>query len=251
VTRVRAGWIRWTTGCVALLALTSGTVSYFHMHLLVASHGGHFDELAWLADDELEDRLTRSGQRGQRGTPESDNLGETLNWDTNLTSSGKGVTVPFVSISIWRPASASLAASRSSGRRRGPARPARSTRPGRPRSPAPRPSWRRTPQPVWAGVGGSVGDQLPDVGDQGAHRPTLAPGGARRVAGTTYIRGAILRSPVGVRVSLPYLAGKAITRRGQAEIAMEIVPASILFGLPAVLVAVEIGVTRPFVEPSA
>jgi hypothetical protein len=31
------------------------------------------------------------------------------------------------------------------------------------------------------------------------------------VDGTTYIRGAILRPPVGVRVSLPYLAGKAIT----------------------------------------
>lgn len=33
-------WIRWTTiGCVALLALIAGTVSYLHMHLLVALHG--------------------------------------------------------------------------------------------------------------------------------------------------------------------------------------------------------------------
>src|SRR6266702_262236 len=33
-------WIRWTTiGCVALLALIAGTVSYIHMHMLVARHG--------------------------------------------------------------------------------------------------------------------------------------------------------------------------------------------------------------------
>lgn len=33
-------WIRWTTiGCVALLALIAGTVSYLHMHMLVALHG--------------------------------------------------------------------------------------------------------------------------------------------------------------------------------------------------------------------
>ena len=33
-------WIRWTTiGCVALLALVAGTVSYLHMHMLVARHG--------------------------------------------------------------------------------------------------------------------------------------------------------------------------------------------------------------------
>lgn len=33
-------WIRWTTtGCVALLALIAGTVSYLHMHRLVALHG--------------------------------------------------------------------------------------------------------------------------------------------------------------------------------------------------------------------
>lgn len=34
------GWIRWTTtGCVALLALIAGTVSYLHMHRLVALYG--------------------------------------------------------------------------------------------------------------------------------------------------------------------------------------------------------------------
>jgi hypothetical protein len=33
-------WIRWTTiGCVGLLALVAGTVSYLHMHMLVARHG--------------------------------------------------------------------------------------------------------------------------------------------------------------------------------------------------------------------
>ena len=33
-------WIRQTTtGCVALLALVAGTVSYLHMHMLVARHG--------------------------------------------------------------------------------------------------------------------------------------------------------------------------------------------------------------------
>lgn len=33
-------WIRWTTiACVALLALIAGTVSYLHMHMLVARHG--------------------------------------------------------------------------------------------------------------------------------------------------------------------------------------------------------------------
>jgi hypothetical protein len=35
-----AGADRWTTiGCVALLALIAGTVSYLHMHLLVELHG--------------------------------------------------------------------------------------------------------------------------------------------------------------------------------------------------------------------
>jgi hypothetical protein len=36
----RADWSRWTTtGCVALLALIAGTVSYLHVHMLVARHG--------------------------------------------------------------------------------------------------------------------------------------------------------------------------------------------------------------------
>lgn len=39
-------WIRWTTiGCVALLALIAGAVSYLHMHLLVARHG----QPGWIA----------------------------------------------------------------------------------------------------------------------------------------------------------------------------------------------------------
>jgi Protein of unknown function (DUF2637) len=33
-------WIRWTTsGCVGLLALIAGTISYLHMHALVAWRG--------------------------------------------------------------------------------------------------------------------------------------------------------------------------------------------------------------------
>src|SRR5215467_10492336 len=40
VSRPGDRWIRWTTiGCVALLALIAGTVSYLHMHLLVELHG--------------------------------------------------------------------------------------------------------------------------------------------------------------------------------------------------------------------
>jgi len=40
VTGRAEGWIRrTTTGCVALLALIAGTVSYLHMHTLVALHG--------------------------------------------------------------------------------------------------------------------------------------------------------------------------------------------------------------------
>lgn len=39
-------WIRRTTiGCVALLALIAGTVSYLHMHLLVARH----EQPGWVA----------------------------------------------------------------------------------------------------------------------------------------------------------------------------------------------------------
>ena len=33
-------WIRWTTtGCVGLLALIAGRLSYLHVHLLVELHG--------------------------------------------------------------------------------------------------------------------------------------------------------------------------------------------------------------------
>jgi hypothetical protein len=40
VSRPAERWIWWTTtGCVALLALIAGTVSYLHMHLLVGLHG--------------------------------------------------------------------------------------------------------------------------------------------------------------------------------------------------------------------
>jgi hypothetical protein len=40
VSAVADRWIKWTTaGCVALLAPIAGTVSYLHMHMLVASHG--------------------------------------------------------------------------------------------------------------------------------------------------------------------------------------------------------------------
>jgi hypothetical protein len=40
MTRSADRWIQWTTtGCVAVLALIAGTVSYLHMHLLVELHG--------------------------------------------------------------------------------------------------------------------------------------------------------------------------------------------------------------------
>src|SRR6185369_3950364 len=40
MSRRPGGWIGWTTtGCVALLAVIAGTVSYLHMHQLVAGHG--------------------------------------------------------------------------------------------------------------------------------------------------------------------------------------------------------------------
>jgi hypothetical protein len=40
MSRRRDGWVGWTTtGCVALLAVIAGTVSYLHMHQLVAGHG--------------------------------------------------------------------------------------------------------------------------------------------------------------------------------------------------------------------
>jgi hypothetical protein len=40
VSRPADRWIRWTTtGCVGLLALIAGTVSYLHMRMLVESRG--------------------------------------------------------------------------------------------------------------------------------------------------------------------------------------------------------------------
>ena len=40
MSRRPGGWVGWTTtGCVALLALIAGTVSYLHMYQLVAGHG--------------------------------------------------------------------------------------------------------------------------------------------------------------------------------------------------------------------
>jgi hypothetical protein len=61
-------WIRRTTiGCVGMLALIAGTVSYLHMHLLVELHGqpgwvaaltGRFTEAA---------RLARAAAAGTRG----------------------------------------------------------------------------------------------------------------------------------------------------------------------------------------
>lgn len=38
-------WIRTTIGCVGILAMIAGTVSYLHMHLLVQLHG----EPGWVA----------------------------------------------------------------------------------------------------------------------------------------------------------------------------------------------------------
>jgi hypothetical protein len=49
-------WIRWTTvGCVALLALVAGMVSYLHVHMLVARHGqpGWIAALTPLSVDEM------------------------------------------------------------------------------------------------------------------------------------------------------------------------------------------------------
>jgi Protein of unknown function (DUF2637) len=40
MSRRPGGWVGWTTtGCVVLLAVIAGTVSYLHMHQLVAGHG--------------------------------------------------------------------------------------------------------------------------------------------------------------------------------------------------------------------
>ena len=67
-------WIRWTTiGCVALLALIAGTVSYLHMHLLVALHGqpGWVAALTPLSVDGMivaaSTTLLADSQSGRRG----------------------------------------------------------------------------------------------------------------------------------------------------------------------------------------
>jgi uncharacterized protein DUF2637 len=67
-------WIRWTTtGCVALLALIAGTVSYLHMHLLAESHGppGWVAALTPLSVDGMimaaSTTLLADSRRGRRG----------------------------------------------------------------------------------------------------------------------------------------------------------------------------------------
>src|SRR5215467_9658186 len=67
-------WIRWTTtGCVALLALIAGTVSYLHMHLLMELHGqpGWVAALTPLSVDGMivaaSTTLLADSRAGQRG----------------------------------------------------------------------------------------------------------------------------------------------------------------------------------------
>jgi Protein of unknown function (DUF2637) len=67
-------WIRWTTiGCVTLLALIAGTVSYLHMHLLVELHGqpGWVAALTPLSVDGMivaaSTTLLADSRTGQRG----------------------------------------------------------------------------------------------------------------------------------------------------------------------------------------
>ena len=60
-------WIRWTTtGCVALLALMARTVSYLHMHTLVALHGqpGWVSALTPLSVDGMIVGINRRYKRG-------------------------------------------------------------------------------------------------------------------------------------------------------------------------------------------
>ena len=66
------GWA--TTGCVGLLALIAGTVSYLHMHLLVELHG----QAGWVAaltpvhrsaTDRGKPQSRKPGLPGSRGTP--------------------------------------------------------------------------------------------------------------------------------------------------------------------------------------
>ena len=67
-------WIGWTTtGCVVLLALIAGTVSYLHMHLLVELHGqpGWVAALAPLSVDGMivaaATTLLADSRAGERG----------------------------------------------------------------------------------------------------------------------------------------------------------------------------------------
>ncbi len=67
-------WIRLTTiGCVAILALIAGTVSYMHMHDLVALHGqpGWVAALAPFSVDGMivaaSTRLLAESRSGQKG----------------------------------------------------------------------------------------------------------------------------------------------------------------------------------------
>jgi len=67
-------WIRrTTTGCIALLALIAGTVSYLHMHLLVERHGqpGWVAALTPLSVDGISvaasTTLLAGSRRGSRG----------------------------------------------------------------------------------------------------------------------------------------------------------------------------------------
>src|SRR5262252_6506901 len=76
MTRPADRWIRWTTtGCVALLALIAGTVSYLHMHLLVELRGqpGWVAALTPLSVDGMivaaSTTLLADSRAGQRGEP--------------------------------------------------------------------------------------------------------------------------------------------------------------------------------------
>ena len=68
---------RTTTGCVALLALIAGTVSYLHMHRLVALHGqpGWVAALTPLSVDGMivasSTTLLAGSRTGQRGSAQS------------------------------------------------------------------------------------------------------------------------------------------------------------------------------------
>lgn len=82
-------WIRWTTiGCVALLALIAGTVSYLHMHLLVELHG----QPGWVA------ALTPLSVDGMIVAASTTLLAESR-------SSGKGGVLPWALLAVGSVAS--------------------------------------------------------------------------------------------------------------------------------------------------